>query len=75
MLLASFLVTSNSDNNVPGTLRYAITQLNSSPDPTNSVTFSIGSGHQVIQLTSALPTIQKEVSVEGNTQPGYSGAR
>jgi hypothetical protein len=74
-LLAIFTVTSNADTIAPGTLRSVITAVNSSSDTSNTVLFDINSsGHQVIQLTSALPAIQNPVVILGNTQPGFSGA-
>ena len=55
-----------------GTLRYVIGQLNQSNDPSNSITFSIGSGHQTITLKgSPLPAIIKPVLIDGTTQSGF----
>ena len=36
--------------------------------------FSIGSGPQTITLASALPPITEAVTINGATQPGFSGA-
>ncbi|MBX7102691.1 MAG: right-handed parallel beta-helix repeat-containing protein [Gemmataceae bacterium] len=64
---AAFLVNDFGDlgngtgNN--GDLRYVLTQLNASPDPTNTVSF-IGNG--TITLTSQLPTVTVGFSMTGN---------
>ncbi|MHB8646480.1 MAG: beta strand repeat-containing protein [Thermomicrobiales bacterium] len=63
-------VTSAADDGSPGTLRYAINQVNNVV--CNTINFSIGSGPQTIVLGSALPGIFSPVVVDGTTQPGYS---
>jgi hypothetical protein len=65
-------VTSAADTNTAGTLRYVIT--NAVVGDTIQVTLPKGS---VITLTSALPQITKNVTIEGNgvtlTQSGFAG--
>jgi trimeric autotransporter adhesin len=74
-----FVVTSALDNpNTPvaGSLRQVIDNVNANPPATgttDAITFSIGSGPQVISLGAALPTINVPVTIDGSTQPGYSG--
>ena len=68
-----FLVTSTADSG-PGTLRAAITALDSSDLSSNIIAFDLGSsGPQTITLMSALPAITEPVDIEGNTEPGFSG--
>lgn len=53
-------------------LRDAIKAVNAGSD--NTIDFNIqGSGTHVILLNAALPAISKEVTIDGTTQPGYSG--
>ncbi len=66
-----FFVTSTGTGNVPGTLLYAINQLDSTGGSSNLIDFDIpGSGVQNISLTSALPTITKPVTIEGTVSAG-----
>ena len=53
-----------------GDLRYCITQLNASPDPTNTIDATGMTG--TLTLTSALPAIAKPVTITG---PGSGRAR
>lgn len=69
---ATFTVTTNSSSGF-GSLRDAITQANSSPGP-DTINFAIGSGLQTISLLSPLPAITEAVTIDGTTQPGFSGA-
>lgn len=74
-LLANFMVTSTSDDG-PGSLRQAILDANTTPNGDNPdlVIFDIqGDGPHTIQPTSALPTITDPVTIDGTTQPGYTG--
>ncbi len=74
MLLTTYTVTSTGTTNVAGTLLYAINQLNSTGQSSNIISFNIlGSGFQTISPTSGLPEITEQVSIQGNTQPGFSG--
>ncbi|HEX8176164.1 MAG TPA: Calx-beta domain-containing protein [Pyrinomonadaceae bacterium] len=75
---ASFVVTTVDDNGddanpTPGSLRKAIIDANASAGA-DTITFQIGSGLQTIQPLSALPTITDPVTIDGTTQPGFSGA-
>jgi hypothetical protein len=82
MLLATFVVESTSDGpNVPpgtATLRMAINEVDASTDPSNVIEFDFASvapgASHTINLFTALPAITKQVDIEGNSQPGFSGA-
>ena len=67
-LLAQFVVTNTNDAGA-GSLRQAILDANGH---SGTITFSIGSGVQTIQPLSELP-LAPNVSIDGSTQPGYSG--
>lgn len=69
---ATFAVVNTSDAGA-GSLRVAITQANASPSAT--ISFAItGGGARTITLMSSLPTIAGNVTVDGTTEPGYTGA-
>ncbi|MFY9556730.1 MAG: FG-GAP-like repeat-containing protein, partial [Blastocatellia bacterium] len=74
---SSIITVTNTDDNGPGSLRQAILDANANPG-LDTITFSIGSGVQTINVGSmtglALPTITSPVNVDGTTQPGYAGA-
>ncbi len=55
------------------TLRAAIQQANFNPGA-DTITFSIGSGVRTIAPMSALPDVTGAVTIDGTTQPGFSGA-
>jgi uncharacterized repeat protein (TIGR01451 family)/CSLREA domain-containing protein len=55
------------------TLREAISAADSNPGA-DVIDFSIGSGVQTISPTSALPQVTGPVTIDGTTQPGFSGA-
>ncbi len=78
MLLTTYTVNSNADTNTgtatTGTLRYVLTQLDSSGGFSNTITFDLPSKQQTIAPGSPLPTITNQVDIEGSTQPGFSGA-
>ena len=59
---AIFTVTNNA-NSGAGSLRQAISDCNSSPDANNTITISSGLG--AITLTSSLPPIENNVSING----------
>ncbi len=61
---ANFNVSNNSDSGA-GSFRQAITDLNSSGDPTNTITFT--SPALSITLGSDLPVVQKSVLISGNS--------
>lgn len=72
-LMAAFLVTSTGDSG-PGTLRQAILDSNAAPGA-NSIGFNIAaSGLQTISPTTALPAITVPVTIDGTTEPGFSGS-
>ncbi|MFY9574188.1 MAG: VCBS repeat-containing protein, partial [Blastocatellia bacterium] len=67
----NFVVTNTNDSGA-GTLRKAITDANTNVGA-DTITFSILSGLQTIKPQSALPTITDPVTIDGTTQPGFSG--
>ncbi|HYE75999.1 MAG TPA: FG-GAP-like repeat-containing protein, partial [Blastocatellia bacterium] len=69
---ATFTVTSNADNGT-GTLRDAILNANRNPGA-DIILFSISSGSQTITVNSQLPAITEAVTIDGTSQPGFSGA-
>ena len=72
-LLSTIAVTSTDDDG-PNTLRQAILAANADSTPA-TIDFNLGGGgHQVITLASALPEIMNTVTIDGTSQPGYTGA-
>jgi hypothetical protein len=71
-MLSTFIVSTVADSG-PGSLRQAIMDNNSSPTP-NIIEFDIGTGVQRIYVNSALPAITNPVTIDGTTQPGFTGA-
>lgn len=72
-LLATFVVTSTSDNG-PGSLRQAILSSNAAVSTANIIEFDIpGDGVQTIAPVGALPAITNPVLIDGDSQPGFSG--
>src|SRR5262245_6925525 len=69
---ATFTVT-NANDTGPGSFRQAILSGNANPLTADTITFQIGSGPQVITLSSALPAITGPTTIAGNTQPGFAG--
>ncbi|EHR72505.1 hypothetical protein BurJ1DRAFT_3700 [Burkholderiales bacterium JOSHI_001] len=67
--LATFTVTSNSDTNTVGTLRWAINQANSTTGA-DTITFS---GVSNINLGALLPQITDQVSINGTSAGGTPG--
>jgi hypothetical protein len=66
-----YTVTTTADSG-PGSLRQAI--LNADANPGSDITFDIpGSAPQTSQLLSPLPAITANVTIDGSTQPGYTG--
>jgi uncharacterized repeat protein (TIGR01451 family) len=55
-----------------GTLRQAIVDANAMAG-TDLIQFSIGSGLQSINLAAPLPAITEAATIDGTTQPGFSG--
>jgi Calx-beta domain len=68
-MAATFTVTTTADSG-PGSLREAITLANAAPGE-DQISFGIGTGSQIIQLTSALPAITDALIIAGETQPGF----
>jgi hypothetical protein len=66
-----FTVTNTADSGA-GSLRQAILNANSNPG-TNTIQFSIGTGHQRITPASVLPTITAPVILDAISQAGYAG--
>ena len=71
VLLSNFQVTSNSDSGT-GTLRAAITSLDSGGGTSNTITFDLSSGELTIALQSALPEITAQVDIPGEQRPRLS---
>lgn len=71
-LLATFVVTSNLDAAVPGTLREAILLANATPGP-DTITFNITVGTPTIKPLTPLPYVTDATTIDATTQPGYSG--
>jgi titin len=70
---STFTVVKMADSG-SGSLRQAITDANASNDPSNTIVFAIpGPGVHTITPLSPLPTITNSVTIDGTSQPGYSG--
>ena len=75
MLLSTFTVDTTADSG-PGTLRQAIKDFEHPPAPagqSNLIDFEIGFGDQVIEPTSALPTITATVAIDSTVSMLGSG--
>jgi hypothetical protein len=70
----TFTVT-NVANSGAGSLRQAIIDANATGSPTtNVINFNIAGGVvRTVNLTTALPDITKDLTIDGTTMPGYSG--
>jgi choice-of-anchor C domain-containing protein len=69
-ILATYTVTNTNDSGA-GSFRQAILDANSNAG-VDTITFSIaGSGTQIINIASALPTITDQIIINGTTQTGY----
>ncbi len=66
-----YMVTSNADSGA-GSLREAIESADMLGSA-STIDIAIGTGEQTIDLLSALPAITAPVTIDGTTQPGYSG--
>ncbi|MCB9048092.1 MAG: T9SS type A sorting domain-containing protein [Lewinellaceae bacterium] len=67
---AAIYTVVNTNDSGPGSLRWAIIQANSGPNP-NIINFNIpGAGPYEINLQSPLPIINFEVDIYGYSQPG-----
>lgn len=70
---ATFTVLNTNDSGADS-LRQAILDANANPGA-DLIAFNIGGGGvQTIAPTSALPTITDAVTIDGTTQPGFSGS-
>jgi hypothetical protein len=70
---STFVVTSTGDSGA-GSLRQAILDANAHPGA-DSIIFNIpGSGLHTITPSTALPTISDPVTIDGSTQPGFTGS-
>ena len=70
--LATFVV-SNTNNAGAGSLRTAIVDSNNAAT-VDMINFNIpGGGVEVITVQSALPAITGQVTINGNSQPGFAG--
>src|SRR3954464_7348843 len=69
---ATFTVTTTA-NSGAGSLRDAIFQANATK-AADTIQFAIGSGAQTITLAGPLDHLLYPVTIDGTTQPGYSGA-
>ena len=72
LMPTTFVVITTSDSG-PGSLRQEILASNAAGGQ-NIIDFAIGSGAQTISLLSALPGITVPVTIDGTSQPGYTGA-
>jgi hypothetical protein len=70
---AAVLTVTNTSDNGPGSLRQAITDANASAGVADTINFSIGSGAQTITALSALPDITDTLTIDGTSQPGFTG--
>jgi outer membrane autotransporter protein len=67
----TYVVTDNSDNVADtGSLRYAITQANANPGST--IDFASSLAGQTISLSSSLPSIEANVTINGAAAPGLT---
>jgi parallel beta-helix repeat protein len=66
------LTVTTANDSGPGSLRQAILDANAIAGP-NVIRFAIGSGLKTIAPASMLPAITDPVTIDGTTQPGYTG--
>ena len=60
------------DTAMYGTLQWAIRKTNDAPPP-SAIYFNIaGTGQNTINLNFTLPAVNKQVAIDGTTQPGYN---
>ncbi len=67
---ATFTVANTADSGA-GSFRQAIIDANANAG-TDTIDFSIGSGFQLITLSTAFPSITETVNIDGWTQPGFT---
>ncbi len=69
-MLATYTVTNTNDSGA-GSFRQAILDANANVG-VDTITFSIsGSGTQIINIASVLPTVTDQIIIDGTTQTGY----
>ena len=69
----TFVVTNTNDSG-PGSLRQAILNVNSITNFGGTIAFNIpGTGPFTISPPAPLPALSESVTVDGTTQPGYTG--
>jgi hypothetical protein len=67
------IVVTNTNGSGPGSLQFAILDANETPGA-DLISFNIpGPGPFTIKPTNTLPTITDPVTIDGTTQPGFSG--
>ena len=73
---AHAVVVTNTADRGPGSLRASLDSANSADsDQVTQITFDIpGDGPHTINLVDPLPTLVGSASIDGTTQPGFSGA-
>lgn len=69
---AATFVVQNFNDAGAGSLRQAIIQANTSSGA-DVITFSVGTGTQFFNLVSPLPAVTDPVTIDGHSQPGFSG--
>src|SRR5262249_49018650 len=70
----TFPVTLAIDDVIAGTLRWAINKANASAGP-DTIVFNLpGGGVQTIYPLAPLPAINEAVTIDGASQPGFSGS-
>jgi Putative binding domain, N-terminal len=70
----SIFVVTSTGNSGAGSLRQAILDANANPGA-DTIVFNIpGSGLHTITPSTALPTISDPVTIDGSTQPGFTGS-
>ncbi|WP_165227378.1 beta strand repeat-containing protein [Aquisphaera insulae] len=73
-LLSVYTVQNTNDDLNSGSLRWALTQAQTDPDPTSQVWFQLGgAGVKTIALGSPLPTVSHPTVIDGSTQGNYTG--
>jgi len=70
--LANGLFVTNTNDAGGGSLRQAILDAEANPGP-DTIVFNIGNGAQTITLGSALPPVTQNLTIDGATQPGFTG--
>lgn len=69
---AAIFTVTNTNNSGPGSLSQAISDANNNPGA-DAIEFNIPGPARTISPTSPLPTITTAVTIDGTTQPGFSG--